>query len=161
MNKTLVLMTMAIVLGEMASARSVTETTEPSTTSDNLLNPVDIQSLTPAVDRTKRQYGSHHNYDFYNKYYNDYYANYYASQYYPNRKNEINQLYNSQSGSYNPYDYYYNQAAFVPAPAPPPIRPTAERFDGNNGVQYVYTPLFQYKETHQKHQKLFVPNLFG
>lgn len=84
---------------------------------------------------------------------NDYYANYY------------NDYYNN----------YYNSIKNGPQNRPA----SADRFDGNSnnynfnnnrgddntitsgGQKYVYTPIFQYKATHQKHQKLFVPNLFG
>ena len=68
------------------------------------------------------------------------------------------------------YNNYYNGNGGAPAPKPS----SADRFDdddsnaldnkqdnGFDSSKYVYTPLFQYKATHQKHHKLFVPNLFG
>lgn len=111
---------------------------------------------------TRQTYGSS---DYYNNYYNDYYKNFYANQ------NRVN------SDVRRP----------PPPPPPAPIRskPTADRFDSNrnevafddydrndnsqqqqqqqiyNGQRYVYTPIFQYKSTHGKHEKLFVPNIFG
>lgn len=37
----------------------------------------------------------------------------------------------------------------------------SNRYEGQNGQKYKYTPLFQYKSTQSRRRKLFVPNLFG
>lgn len=164
------LVAMLLIVG--SQARSVTEPTPtPSaiTTTDPAPLPEDseLAPIAAQSDRTKRQYGTQ-NFDYYNQYYNDYYSNYYASQYNPNRKNEFNQLYATSNSIDRPYNAYniYNPQPFVLAPAPPPILlpGSADRFDGNTAnVHYVYKPVFQYKETqtHRKHDKLFVPNIFG
>lgn len=165
-------MACAIILIGVSQARSVADPSQdPSiTTSSHVPLPEEdseSQPISVGSDRRKRQYGSQ-DFDYYNDYYNNYYANYYASQYNPNRKAEINQYYNGNSiasAAYNPYQTYHPQA-LVLAPAPPPIllpAGQADRFDANNAnkVHYVYRPVFQYKETRQKHEKLFVPNQFG
>lgn len=106
----------------------------PGTNNDQVLNRIRRQSYVPN--------------DYYANYYNDYYNNYYN-----NIKNGVNNRpasadrFDGNSNSNN--NYYYNN----------------NRGDDNTittgGQKYVYTPIFQYKATHQKHQKLFVPNLFG
>lgn len=166
MHTSLIPMAVAIILIGITQARSVAETTPVPSTSQHVPLPEEseLQSISVGRDRTKRQYGTQ-NFDYYNQYYNNYYSNYYANQYNPNRKNEYNQLYNGNSidTSYNSYNNY-NPQPFVLAPSPPPILlpGSADRFDANTGnVHYIYKPLFQYKETHGKHEKLFVPNIFG
>lgn len=88
--------------------------------------------------------------DYYANYYNDYYNNYYN-----NIKNGGNNRpasadrFDSNSNAYNNYIYNNNRGDDNTIST------------GGGGQKYVYTPIFQYKATHQKHQKLFVPNLFG
>lgn len=105
---------------------------------DTLVQLFNIDETEQQNSRTKRQTNVPS--DYYSNYYNNYYNSYY-------NKNKNSVVYRPSS---------------------------ADRFDGSidnsssdrddntiNGQKYVYTPLFQYKATHQKHQKLFVPNLFG
>lgn len=70
--------------------------------------------------------------------------------------------------AYDPYDVYY----YYPSSLNRVEKYyTQTRFDrrssdretalAQNGNNYKYTPLFQYKSTQAKRRKLFVPNLFG
>lgn len=166
MHTLALVMALAIVVVEIAQARSVPETTQSSSTTEHVPLPAEseLQASSVSSSRPKRQY-DFQNIDYYNQYYNNYYANYYANHYNPNRKNEYTQSYNGNS-----IDSQYNsnnnpQPIFVLAPSPPPILlpGSADRFDANNAnnVHYIYKPLFQYKEERRKHEKLFVPNQFG
>lgn len=131
-----------------------------------LLNVLAIDPLRPtdggSLDRQRRQTNS----DYYNNYYNDYYNNYYNNL---NAQNNANNN-NNYNGRPNANSNGNSNSNYRPS--------SADRFDGNgdsngfssngqpqqqtiNGQKYVYTPLFQYKQTQGHHQKLFVPNLFG
>lgn len=108
--------------------------------------------------------------DYYSNYYNDYYNNYYSntgsspSAYQPN--------YYYRPASADRFDGNSNYLGNNISPKPIPVNNyNFDRDDNNsinnnniitsNGQKYVYTPIFQYKATHQKREKLFVPNLFG
>lgn len=106
----------------------------------------------PALARVRRQ-----SYQSYSDYYNDGYNDY--------NNNRVNQRQRQQfyaNGQNNFYtdDRVDQQYAPPVASAPSRIAPPAP-VPADSNKKYVYTPLFQYKETEQKHKKLFVPNLFG
>lgn len=112
-------------------------------------NAVDVL---PVLSRERRQ--SYQSYgDYYNDGGNDDYNN--------NRVNqrERQQFYANGQNNFYTDDRVDQQYAAPVAPAPSRRAPVPVPADSNK--KYVYTPLFQYKETEQKHKKLFVPNLFG
>lgn len=125
----------------------------------------DIEATQLNHRRTKRQ--TYVPNDYYSNYYNDYYNNYYTNNGKPSVYQPENNYYRPASA-----DRFDGNSNYIGYNS---VRPSAipvnnfDRDDNNNnnnvitsnGQKYVYTPIFQYKATHQKREKLFVPNLFG
>lgn len=143
-----------------------------------LLSHIELANLLQSndhVSRIKRQtYGSS---DYYNNYYNDYYKNFYANQNkqsvkvrpppppapirrpappanrFDNNSNRVDIAYDDYDRNDNDLLQYQQQ------------QQQQQQLQANqqiyNGQRYTYTPIFQYKSTHGKHERLFVPNIFG
>lgn len=146
-------------------------TTVPQISSDTNEQSSNDAAVQPELNRIRRQSYQPYNGDYYNDNNNGYYDynnnnnnnNRYNQRQRYQQQLQQQQFYANGNNNYNnngyPNQYYSSDRQ--DAPPPPPPSPAKQPPAPADGKKYKYTPLFQYKETEQKHKKLFVPNLFG